>query len=114
MFLICSSHCYICHAVSDPHLSHPPHFIDNCTLMQATSIQSFTLQLNSQLSEAVCLLTEHAILSTESRSAFRVYLVCLSSMSKPPNKTQAYQLKVDAAPVKRKKKKKGRNRYLGD
>ncbi|KAI8382981.1 hypothetical protein BD560DRAFT_385695 [Blakeslea trispora] len=37
MFLICSSHCYICHTVSDPRLSPPPHFIDNCILMQGNA-----------------------------------------------------------------------------
>ncbi|KAI8338820.1 hypothetical protein BD560DRAFT_412783, partial [Blakeslea trispora] len=48
---------------------------------RATSIQSFILQLDPQLSEAVCLLTEHAIPAIESLSIFRVYLPCLSLQS---------------------------------
>ncbi|KAI8387396.1 hypothetical protein BD560DRAFT_382348, partial [Blakeslea trispora] len=48
---------------------------------RATSIQSFILQLDPQLSDAVCLLTKHAIPVTESLSVFRVCLPCLSLQS---------------------------------
>ncbi|KAI8330026.1 hypothetical protein BD560DRAFT_416485 [Blakeslea trispora] len=50
-------------------------------IARSTSIQSFILQLDPRLSEAVCLLTKLAIPVTESLSIFRVYLPCLSLQS---------------------------------